>query len=337
MSNPGFSFIWRGRLNATPTTGARIMSKRGTTGAGWEFGISTWPNWEIKISDGTTTITAGGASIPVGAKVTLTGVYDRTASKIRVGVNGVEQETSASGLGDCSNTLPMRFFAGAEATPARFCDATFTSAEIYTEALSAAEIQTILGSLTQVLAFEGDSQTANGGGGSMPNRVMNGLSSSPTFYNHGRGGDQLINMNNEASTQVDPTIAGSNSTLVLWAGTNDLYYGETGASTLALMESYVNARHDAGWKNIVILTCLPRTTTGQAAGYETERQVLNNGIRAASWYDALVDVAADSRIGDQGDQNDLTYYLVDTTHLNATGRQVVADLVIPVLNNLGIE
>lgn len=336
MSTPGMTVIVTGRFYDTLPAGAVIMGKRGSSGAGWQVNIATWPDWQVTLSDGQTVRVGGGPAIPQG-RSTLTAVFDRQAEEIRAGVDRTEFVTPAPGLADCSNALPVRFFANSDSAAGAHADMVFELARFYRVALSPSELRTVLASITRVLDFEGDSHTASGGATSMPNLVRLGLNAPVLSANHARGGETLARMKLEAPTQVDPHANGTDPVLVLWAGTNDLYEGATASSTLALMASYAEERRVAGWANLVVATCLPRTAPKQAPDYESERQWLNDGIRAASWYDALVDVGADARIGQHGNQLDPTYYGGDGTHLNEAGRRVVADLVLAALAPLGIR
>ncbi len=80
---------------------------------------------------------------------------------------------------------------------------------------------------------------------------------------------------------------------------------------------------------MLIGTVLPRTSVGQPADQEGKRQIYNALIRShwEEFADGLCDFAADSRLGDDGDQNDTTYFNADATHMNTTGYGVIAELV----------
>jgi hypothetical protein len=54
-------------------------------------------------------------------------------------------------------------------------------------------------------------------------------------------------------------------------------------------------------------------------------------------YSYVVDPAADTRIGDDGDQTDTTYYSGDGIHLNATGGAIVADLITAAMEDAATE
>lgn len=131
---------------------------------------------------------------------------------------------------------------------------------------------------------------------------------------------------------ADLFIPGKTNWAAIWAGTNDLVYGVTAVQTETNIQTYCLARQAAGWK-VAMFTLLPRSDAAAPGDFETSRQTVNTWIRAnwASFADLLVDVAADVRIGDAGDELDLTYYAADQVHLNNTGRAVVAGILTTAL------
>ncbi len=164
---------------------------------------------------------------------------------------------------------------------------------------------------------------------------MNLSATTATFVNGGQNGATL-DMIIARAPQIDAlkTIPAATRVLTVWAGTNDMGVAEaeSGASTYAALVTYCQARRTAGWK-VIALTCIARTWPGDPVDFETQRQVLNTSIHAnwATFADALCDVAADSRLGDPGAQNNPTYFKGDTTHLQPAGYAIVAALVKPVL------
>lgn len=190
------------------------------------------------------------------------------------------------------------------------------------------------------LVWEGDSQTIGtaGGGTTLPAHVLALLSSAPSSSTVvAASGETLADIATEASSEVDSLFdPDQRSILVLWAGTNDIFFGASGATTYGRLVTYCEARKAAhpAWK-IVVLTCLPRSQDGTPVGYETARQTYNASTLAgyADWCDALVDIAADARIGDAGDSDDPTYY-DDLVHLNDAGRAIVAELVAAAIDDL---
>jgi lysophospholipase L1-like esterase len=147
-------------------------------------------------------------------------------------------------------------------------------------------------------------------------------------YNDAVSAQTIDDMDAQTSVTATYDSRKGNQVLVVWAGTNDIYFGATGAATYALLAAYCAARRAVGFK-VVVLTCLPRSNAGTPAGFNTDRATLNTSIRAnwATFADALADVAADSRIGDDGDELDTTYFDADKVHMNATGYGVIASIV----------
>src|SRR5262249_39426012 len=76
---------------------------------------------------------------------------------------------------------------------------------------------------------------------------------------------------------------------------------------------------------------LPCTGSSYASSFEAIRNALNISLRA-TWHtfcDGLVDVAADSRIGVLGEEQQNTYYYTDHIHLNSAGYAILADYAAP--------
>lgn len=131
--------------------------------------------------------------------------------------------------------------------------------------------------------------------------------------------------------------ASKSNILILWEGTNDLYFGATASQASANLVAISQA-----WKAIdpsnktYVLTVLPRgnfpgTSTipgapaAQVTAFETARQALNALIRGdATHFDKVVDVAADVRIGNFGANLHPAYYDGSSVHLDAAGYLLVA-------------
>ncbi len=145
--------------------------------------------------------------------------------------------------------------------------------------------------------------------------------------NQGTPSETLAQMEANAAATVDIQYETprTENICIIWGGTNDLVLVGV-ATTETRLQTYCNSRRAAGWK-VIAVTCLPRN---EANPFEANRQAYNTWIRAqgTGLYDALVDIAADPRIGDAGDNTDLTYYDADQTHLNNAGYAVVAALAL---------
>jgi lysophospholipase L1-like esterase len=119
-----------------------------------------------------------------------------------------------------------------------------------------------------------------------------------------------------------------------FGGTNDLFFGASAGTVQTRYQDWCEARQAAGWK-VIAFTILPRSDTSTPGTFETSRQTFNTWLRAnwATFADALVDVAADTRIGDVNDELDTTYYSTDKVHLIAAGQAIVATLVADTLRS----
>jgi hypothetical protein len=133
----------------------------------------------------------------------------------------------------------------------------------------------------------------------------------------------------EVDAHFDPE-ADLNVCVVL-AGGSDFRAGITAASVYESLQAYCEQRHAAGFR-VLVLTVLPchRTET-----FEVTRLAFNAMVRDG-WHefaDGLVDLGADARIGDAGDEYDTQFYLTDQLHLTNAGNAVMAGLTAPVLND----
>jgi lysophospholipase L1-like esterase len=135
-------------------------------------------------------------------------------------------------------------------------------------------------------------------------------------------------MEADAATRVDDFLPSGDHVCVCFGGTNDRYNGTAIATVQNRFQTYCESRQASGWK-VVAVTMLPRSDAGTPAGFETDRQTFNTWLRAnyTNFADALADVAADTRIGDSGDELDSTYYSADQVHPKTAGYTVIAEIV----------
>lgn len=110
------------------------------------------------------------------------------------------------------------------------------------------------------------------------------------------------------------------------AGTNDLFFGASAATTFARMQQYAAMVHAQGRK-VIQGTILPRDDNGGVD--ETARAALNllilGNIGAGSTqFDAVADVASDPIMGLLATCNNPTYYFSDLVHPTATGHALLA-------------
>jgi lysophospholipase L1-like esterase len=118
----------------------------------------------------------------------------------------------------------------------------------------------------------------------------------------------------------------------LASGTNDLHEASTGAAAWANdMQALENAK-SLGFKTVVATVM---HEYGETAAQATEVNNFNTLARAAvgsSYLDAIVDYAADVRLGNSG----IYYpaYSGDGTHPNEAGYQVMGTIAAPVFNSI---
>jgi lysophospholipase L1-like esterase len=142
-----------------------------------------------------------------------------------------------------------------------------------------------------------------------------------------RGGATLTS---KAAADIDPLLSsdscgsGNPPFLILFAGTNDIYYGSSGAATYEVFQTYIASRIAAGWppSKIVVSTMLPRT------GFETDRTTYNEGLiaGAATYGNNLARLDVDVNIG-CAECNTNPLYYGDAVHPNNTGQQIVANII----------
>jgi hypothetical protein len=144
-------------------------------------------------------------------------------------------------------------------------------------------------------------------------------------------GARIAPMRAEGPTEVDARLhpeADLNVCLVL-AGGGDFRAGATAAFMYESLQTYCEQRHSAGFR-VIVITVLPchRTDT-----FEVTRLAFNAMLRDgwSDFADGLVDLGADPRIGDTGDEYDAQFYLADQLHLTDAGNTVMASVAAPVL------
>ena len=188
--------------------------------------------------------------------------------------------------------------------------------------------------------FEGDSLTAIVDAAPYTGMVQAQYDTAAPYVwsNIATSGHTLADMLAEQSVQLANRIRTRRGILILWGGTNDiaLVPNTSPSTTYARLQQYAANARALGFDKIVVLTCLPRAAGGNQ-NFETDRAAYNALIRTNALTDgtadAIADIAADSRIGDTGDNLDTTYY-PDQIHLNVAGRQVVVPIVKAAIDSI---
>lgn len=296
-------------------------------------------------------------SPPTGVWIHLAVIHDATNDLIGICVNGGFLETEST-AGAAPNDTAAAFYVGGIGTTWPFDglieQALFRKGSIWTigeiaalygdgSGLAYADLGTAPTPYYKV-ACDGDSITEGAGG-------ANGYPVYLPFYlpvNYvvaevGIGGQTLEDMET-TRTDVDALYDASAAlnVNVMFAGTNDFYLDDASAATVQTRTSTYGTTSRGAFERVVDVTMLPRgdfpgtsTIPGDAAAQEAEfesrRAAVNTWKRAnySSYAHVLCDVAADTRMGDDGDEDDATYYQGDKVHPNNTGADVLAQLVAP--------
>jgi hypothetical protein len=193
---------------------------------------------------------------------------------------------------------------------------------------------------TSRLVFDGDSYTA-GDGQSAPYSSLVATTHYFTKYNVGVSSKSIPSHIETGARLVDSKYCrqGKFNIVILYGGVN--IYGDVNVSVQDKFNwtvAYCRERRKAGFK--VIVTTLQSIAGSNANGtYDAQRTAVNALIRAnwQSFADELADFAADTRIGDNGDYSNTTYFQVDQVHLNDAGAAIVAGIASAAVNRITNE
>lgn len=195
---------------------------------------------------------------------------------------------------------------------------------------------------------DGNSLTA---AATYPNRLLTLLGGTWVLQNPAVGGVDTPNRIAAENTNIISKcdLRRSKQIAVLWEATNDIYWwliGGGGSGTTTSLQdvmdhyqAYCQNARNANFK-VVAVTIMPRSnspmTAPQITNFYAQYQAFNTWLRAnwQNFADALVDVAADSRFGTPGCETNVTYFSGDNVHLNATGYNLIADMVYAVASTL---
>lgn len=184
--------------------------------------------------------------------------------------------------------------------------------------------------------FDGASEAeANHGETGVPT-MMNDYFSA-TFPNFGVGGQTIVQMQNDAATQIDPLIAASLAAgrmAVLWISSGGMYNWintgatRTGTQAVDLLQNYCAARRAA---NPGIVIFLENMWHAQGSNFydESDYLELNNQIASRAIQQGMVDMIVDLRTAQPAgtqDFNDPVYYNADKVHRTTTFNRIIFDM-----------
>jgi lysophospholipase L1-like esterase len=187
-----------------------------------------------------------------------------------------------------------------------------------------------------LIVFDGDSLTQGyllAPSQSYPSQAMRQLPGWLEYVNVGIAGQTWQDLLRGVRRDVDPLYSAARrlNLVVAWAAANDLASGFTARETYENARRYCEARRRVGF-TVVTATMYPLQPKDADAHFEASRTAYNDLLRA-HWHefaDALVDLAADERIGDPSGPARRQYFL-DVVHLNEAGYGVIADCVVRTL------
>jgi len=195
------------------------------------------------------------------------------------------------------------------------------------------------------LIFDGNSMTIGQPGPPYPDSVCTKLKRAGYIFdsaNVALAGQTTFQRDAAAVYRIDRYLSKSytKNLIVMWEGTNDLYYGVSSDSAYKNLKTYCAHRKAAGGvgASVVLLTLLPRSDAGISPDFETRRQAVNDSLRNhwASFCDGIVDVAADTTIGNVYAELKTTYFQADHVHMTPIGYARISQMVYNAIIAMGL-
>lgn len=318
---------WLGTPTAGPITvrllvcGGFTSAYIGFSGTGAAFTATPTQLFVNGAADNNTGITAPVLTDPV--TLTWNGTDDLCVS--------FNSGSRTYGYNDAAGATADAYYkagSGDASTVAKTGYTTAAGAVYYVEAAIVSGVSPAILTGTRKIVFDGNSLTAGVGASLYPYPTQ-----IPFYYRYKTL--TLVNLGVPSATTAQRMAA--NSTLahyeagavaVLWEITNDLYFGGTANDAVDRFWSWCDQVRGQGYK-VVAVTPLPRSGTSTPGTFETDRQTVLTRMRAewTSHADALSDVAANTTIGDAGDELNTTYYDPDKVHMKNRGYGVVASVI----------
>lgn len=189
----------------------------------------------------------------------------------------------------------------------------------------------LCGQVPLKIVCEGDSLTQGVGGTPYPTQLATLMNDYSFVTNVGLGGDTLAGMITNFATNVLPQISASIRTnVVIWAGTNDIYFGANDLQTIARMWEFCDLCRANGAR-VTLCTMIPRSHFN--ATQESWRVNFNNAM-AQDWRSHADGIVYLHKIVGLS-AFDSTYWDPDNVHLNTNGYALVARAVSQACRKIG--
>jgi len=227
---------------------------------------------------------------------------------------------------------------------------TFYRAQFFTQVLSSGQIEQLSNALRTDVANRGaaiaptplpqnlpqlyclgDSLTSGEYGITPYCSLLQNLVPSLNVNNWGISGIQLAAMTGSEAYRIAPRCrsAGGITTAIVFAGTNDFYYGSTAASITGFLTREIQTLSQAGCR-VLVGTMLSRGKTEpyHPITFEQDKTTYDAFIRTqavANGAAGVVFFAADPRLGADGAYANTTYF-VDQIHPTQAGHNILADI-----------
>lgn len=258
--------------------------------------------------------------------------WSKTGDVMRLYLNG-ELAGSVTTLSTISGTLAIPIIAGNPYCP----NSTYAYAGLWSTPLSASEVQALITPIMrdQLLVFEGDSLTVGGQLSAVPypKTLIRALSNESAARTVATSGHKISDMITDYPTQVAPLYRPQSfkkSTVVLLGGSNDIQ-NESVATAYSRLQTYWALCRATGFQ-VVACTLPAGNPTGSTNPYNDYRNALNTLILSdTSLYTAVARLDQNANIGQDGDQDNTTYFNADKTHFTTAGYTEIATVVAAVL------
>lgn len=256
--------------------------------------------------------------------------WDATAGTQKAYIDGLQVGTTLTSLGAWVGSLAAGqcTLGTADIAGNNPWSGSLAHAAVWNASLNETRIA-YLANRSRFVVCDGDSHTQGTGGNTpYPMLVQAQLGTSWGLVNYGVSGQTLLDMQSDAATQIDPLWFSSTRPIVIaWGGHNDIAGGADSATTHQRLANYCLARKAAGFP-VAVCTLI--------ANGAVSRKPINALIRAnyTSYADRLIDLGADSHIGEDANPADTTYFQVDQSHLTTAGNMIVSAIATPVVQTL---